>query len=88
MKVFIAALVLVGLCVLAMCVGIFFHKGFPKTDIDQNEELRKRGISCYKHEDARLQREANGGGGIECTGTYSEACEGCALFDRNNFKKQ
>lgn len=88
MKVFVAALVLVALCVLGMCVGIFFHKGFPKTDIDQNEELRKRGISCYKHEDARLQQEAYGKGAVGCTGVYSDACEGCAMFDLEKIKKK
>lgn len=88
MKVFLAALVLVALCVLGMCVGILFHKGFPKTDIDQNEELRKRGISCYKHEDERLQRGGASGSKLQCDGNYSDACTGCAFFDLENFKKK
>ncbi len=81
MKVFLAALLLVGLCVLGMCVGVLFHKGFPKYDVGSNPEMRKRGITCYKDEDARIQREASRGSrSAACTGEYSEACDGCALY--------
>ena len=83
MKLFLAVLILVGICVLAMSVGILAGRGFPKTDVDANEELRKRGITCYKHEDARLQ--AVGRKGIKaaptCNGTFSDACKGCSLFN-------
>lgn len=83
MKLFLAVLILVGICVLAMSVGILAGKGFPKTDVDANEELRKRGITCYKHEDARLQAEGRKGvkPAPTCNGTYSDACKGCSLFN-------
>lgn len=83
MKLFLAVLILVGICVLAMSVGILAGRGFPKTDVDANEELRKRGITCYKHEDARLQAEGRKGikAAPACNGTFSDACKGCSLFN-------
>ena len=35
MKIFVAALILVGICVLAMSIGILAGKGFPKSDVDR-----------------------------------------------------
>ena len=86
MKLFLAVLVLVGFCVLVMSVGILAGRGFPKSDVDANEELRKRGISCYKHEDARLQAEGRKGSKAApgCNGSYSDACRGCAFFELEN----
>lgn len=81
MKLFLAVLILVGICVLAMSVGILAGRGFPKTDVDANEELRKRGITCFKHEDARLQSEGLAGSrAAGCNGSFSDACKGCSLF--------
>lgn len=83
---FLAVLVLVGLCVIGMCVGIIFHRGFPKYDVGSNPEMRKRGISCYKDEDARIRKEVlSGSKSAGCTGEYSDACEGCAFFEIENF---
>ncbi|MCR5560736.1 MAG: hypothetical protein K6F58_02850 [Bacteroidales bacterium] len=81
MKVFVAVLVLLGLCVLGMSVGILAGRSFPKGDVDENEELCKRGISCYKHEDARLQGKAGKEAAPGCNGNYSDACRGCAFFE-------
>ena len=50
MKVFLAAVILVAFCVAIMCVGILFGRKFPSSDVDDNPELKKRGISCYRHE--------------------------------------
>lgn len=73
MRVFVAAIVLVGICVLLMSVGILMRRGFPKYDIGGNEEMRKRGIVCFKDEDAALHRPAS------CSGRYTSACNDCAL---------
>ena len=86
MKVFAAALVLIALCVLGMSVGILMKRGFPKSDIDDNEQLRKRGISCYKHEDARLQKEGRLGERFSCSGDYSPSCNGCSFYGLENKK--
>lgn len=76
MKVFLAALVLIGICMLGMCFNIIFRKkDFPKYDVGSNEEMRKRGIRCYKDEDAALHAR-------KCTGNYSEACKECSLFNK------
>ena len=74
MKVFLAALVIVALCVFGLCFNIIFHKkDFPHYDVGSNEEMRKRGIRCYKDEDAALHNR-------KCTGNYSEACKECSLY--------
>ena len=54
-QVFLVVLVLVGLCVVGLGVNIlFFGKEFPKYDVGSNEEMRRRGIRCFKDEDAAL----------------------------------
>ena len=62
MKVFLAAVLFVGLCVLGLGVNIFFRKGgkFPQTDISSNEEMRKRGIKCPRMEEMALHGDALG----------------------------
>ena len=77
MKVFLVTAVLVGLCVFGMCFNIIFRKDgeFPKYDVGSNEEMKKRGITCYKDEDARLHAR-------KCSGNYSEACRDCSLFKK------
>ena len=87
MEVFVAALILVGLCVLGMCIGILFHKGFPQYDVGGNEEMKKRGITCFKDEDARLRQESGHGGRVQCSGNYSDACDGCSFYGLEKFKK-
>ena len=73
-QMFLVVLVLVGLCVLGLGVNIlFFKKEFPKYDVGSNEEMRKRGIRCFKDEDAALH-------GKTCTGTQTEACQDCQFY--------
>ncbi len=75
MKVFLLALAVVALCVFGLCFNIIFRKKeFPKYDVGSNEEMRKRGIRCYKDEDAALHSR-------KCTGDYSEACKECKLYE-------
>ena len=51
MKVFLAAVVFVGLAVLLLGVNIFFfHRPFPDGEISTNPEMQKRGIKCAKQE--------------------------------------
>ena len=72
--VFLVVLVLVGLCILGLGVNILFlGKEFPKYDVGSNEEMRKRGIRCFKDEDAALHRKA-------CSGNQSEACQDCQFY--------
>ena len=73
--VFPIVLVLVGLCVLGLGVNILRGREFPKYDVGSNEEMRKRGIRCFKDEDAALH-------GHPCTGTRSDACTDCQYYKR------
>ena len=68
-----AAVLLLG--VFAMSFNIIFRKkDFPEYDVGSNEEMRKRGIRCYKDEDAALHKTA-------CDGNFSEACKDCKLYE-------
>ena len=81
MKVFLAALVFVGLAVLLLGVNIFFfHRPFPDGEISTNPEMRKRGIKCAKEEE--LEMLAGRQGKKVCSGNYSDACASCGLFQK------
>ena len=64
MEIFIAALILVALCVFGLCFNIIFRKDgkFPETEIENNKEMRKRGIKCAKEEEIKLwgKKDADG----------------------------
>ena len=74
MKVFLAAAILVGICVLLLSVGILMKRGFPQYDVGSNEKLKERGITCFKDEDAALHRPK------ACSGNFSDACKDCNLY--------
>ena len=74
MKTFVLTLAVVGLCVFGMCFNIIFRKkDFPHFDVGSNEEMKARGIRCFKDVDAELH-------GRKCSGNYSEACKDCGLY--------
>ena len=81
MKVFLAAIVFVGLAVLLLGVNIFFfNRPFPDGEISTNPEMRKRGIKCAKQEE--LEMLAAQKGKKACSGNYSDACASCSLFGK------
>lgn len=76
MTTFLVTLVILGIGIIGMCFNIIFRrKEFPKYDVGSNEEMRKRGIRCFKDEDAALH-------GKHCSGDYSEACKDCNLYQK------
>ena len=82
MKVFLAAIVFVGLAVLLLGVNIFFfHRPFPDGEISTNPEMQKRGIKCAKQEE--LERLAERKGKKVCSGNYSDACATCGLREKD-----
>lgn len=57
LKVFLAACILIGFGVFIMSFNIIFRKKpFPNSDIGTNEDMRRRGIRCFKEDDAALHR--------------------------------
>ena len=58
LRVLVAAIVFVGLCVLGLGFNIFFRKGgkFPDTDISTNPNMKKLGIKCAKEEELERLR--------------------------------
>ena len=78
MKVFLAALLLVGLCVVGLCFNIIFRKDgkFPETEIENNKEMRKRGIKCAKEEEIRIWgKKDKDGNTVSCD---EGGCGSCA----------
>ena len=68
--VFLVVVVIVALCVLGLSVGILRGRGFPQYDVGSNEEMHRRGIRCFKDEDAAVH-------GRSCAGNQSDACLDC-----------
>ena len=82
MKVFLAALVFVGLAVLLLGVNIFFfHRPFPDGEISTNPEMRKRGIKCAKQEELEMLAAQRGKKPSHCNGEFTDACKSCALYE-------
>ena len=80
MKVFLAAVIFVGIAVIGLGVNIFFRgKPFPDGEISTNPEMRKRGSKGAKAEELELLR--GGRKHAACDGNYSDACRGCAFFE-------
>ena len=69
MKVFLAALLLVALCVVGLCFNIIFRKDgkFPETEIENNKDMRNRGIKCAKEDEIKLWGKKGPDGKPECS---------------------
>ena len=76
MKVFLAALLLVGLCVVGLCFNIIFRKDgkFPETEIENNIQMRKRGIKCAKEDEIKLWGKKGPDGKPECSEGGCSSC--------------
>ncbi len=84
----IAAIILVGLCVAAMCFNIICRgRKFPETEISRNKELRKMGITCAKEDEMKLWGKKNGKDIPGCADFSCEGCAGCDFYRRNENKK-
>lgn len=91
MKVFLAALILIGAGVFGMCFNILFRrKDFPQSDVGANEEMRKKGIRCMAEIDAELfssKRSRRIDKPAACSGDYTDACASCAFYTLENKSK-
>lgn len=79
MEILIAAVLLVGLCVIGLCFNIIFRKNgkFPETEIENNREMRKRGIKCAKEEEMKLWGRKGPDGKPECSEEGCGSCNSC-----------
>ena len=77
MEIFIAALIFVALCVFGLCFNIIFRKDgkFPETEIENNIEMRKRGIKCAKEEEIKLWGKKDKDGKVEQEGIKVGECK-------------
>ena len=85
MKVFLAAVIFVGLCVIGLGFNIFFRKDghFPDTEIESNPAMRKLGIKCVRQEEMELWKNGGGQRPAGCDGNYSDACASCGLYKKD-----
>ncbi len=76
MEIFIAALVLIALCVTGLCFNIIFRKDghFPETEIENNREMRKRGIKCAKEDEMKMWGKKDANGAPQCN---DDSCSSC-----------
>lgn len=85
LRVFLAALILVGFGVFVMCFNVIFRKkDFPVSDVGDNKEMQRRGIKCMKQIDDEifLKKKRDGDGKFSCDGNYSSDCIGCGFFPK------
>lgn len=93
MKVFLAALVLVALCLVGLCFNIIFRKNgrFPDTEIENNENMKKLGIKCAKAEEMELWSRRHGSVPSCCGDEGCLSCAGCSFHreesEENNTTK-
>lgn len=82
MEIFIAAILLVGFCVLGLCFNIIFRKNgrFPETEISSNREMRKLGIRCAKEDELRIWGRRNGKENPTCSDLGCADCAGCEVI--------
>ena len=76
MEIFSAALILVALCVFGLCFNIIFRKDgkFPETEIENNKEMRKRGLKCAKEEEIKIWGRKNPDGTPQCDEGGCSSC--------------
>lgn len=89
MKIFLAAIAIVGFCLIGLCFNIIFRKNgkFPDGEISRNKELRKRGIICAKEEEIKLWgKNNNDKNSSRSCETGCSSCEGC--FFNQSAKKE
>lgn len=49
--------IIVGICVVFLCIGIIFKRKFPNTHVSGNKEMRRRGIGCVQSQDRDSRKE-------------------------------
>ena len=85
MKVFLAALLFIALCVIGFGVNIFFRgKPFPEGEVSRNEDMKRLGLKCMHQIDSDIHDSQTETGpknpdGI-CDGKFDASCESCALY--------
>lgn len=79
MEMFIAALVLVGLCVFGLCFNIIFRKDgkFPDTEVSSNKDMKKLGLKCAKEDELRIWGKKKGKAKPECSDLGCGDCNSC-----------
>lgn len=61
LTLFVSAVVLMGLVFAGLSLNLIFKKNgrFPVTSVGRNREMRKRGITCVKHDEILCQNKGS-----------------------------
>lgn len=77
MKTFLIAAAVLVVAVALMCVFMLRKDGeFPKFDVGSNPEMQKRGIHCFKDEDAKYHTKK----APACDGGLGSDCSDCSFY--------
>ncbi len=74
LKLILISIAFVGLAAFLLSFNIIFRKdkGFPKGEIGQNKELKKKGLQCSRGEELRLWKKKDNKIRHECGGECEE----------------
>ena len=58
LKIILATLIIVAVCIALLCVKILFKKNgrFPNTHVSGSKAMRERGIGCVQSQDRELRK--------------------------------
>ena len=79
MKTLLAAILLLLLCILGMCIGILVRGRFPETEVSKNTDMRRLGIKCMREEEDALHGRKRSSK-TACCGEAGDACAGCSFY--------
>jgi len=87
MKVFLAALILVGVGVFGMCFNIIFRKDgeFPEYEVGENKKMREMGIRCMREQEEDLFPSKGGNNKKKhrnCETIYTDDCKSCGFYPK------
>ena len=80
MKTVLAAILLLLLCILGMCIGILVRGRFPETEVSKNTDMRRLGIQCMREEEEAIHGRKRPSK-TACGGEAGEACAGCSFYE-------
>lgn len=80
MKILIAAILLLGICIFGMCFNIIFRKEgkFPETEVGHNKDMKRLGIKCAKVDELALRKKMKQAA-MANKKANDEDCESCGL---------
>lgn len=61
LQTLVIPLVIITLCLLLLCIRLFFGRPFVSTHVGDNPHMRRKGIGCVESMDAQLRKRGDRG---------------------------